>query len=91
MKDNQSVFKNQLATTIGKKAVDIQGESDDKEQQIKSKRGYMTIATKKEIEIIDIICEQGMNTKKHVRIAEMIIRRQARRQNKLLTLRKIEQ
>jgi len=44
----------------------------------------MTVATKLEIAVIDKICEQETLSKKFIRIAEMIIRRQSRRQNKLL-------
>lgn len=43
----------------------------------------MTVATKLETIIIEKICEQGLS-KRNIRIAEAIIRRQARRQNKIL-------
>lgn len=38
MKNNKSIFKNQLPTTIGKKAVDIETEVNDLESQIKEVR-----------------------------------------------------
>lgn len=45
----------------------------------------MTVATRIEEAVINKICEhKGDMPSKHIRIAEMIIRRQARRQNKLL-------